>query len=173
MKRSEKEQILSEVSEVVGKATAMYLTDFTGLTVEEVTELRREFRKSGIDYKVSKNTLIRRALESAGGYEELSAKLVGPTGIAYAYDDPVMPAKIIKKFVDKHNKLSLKAAIVEKQVYDGSRLGELSSLPNRTESIAGILGCIQSPLAGVPVVMNAIARDLVSVIGEIEKKKAA
>jgi len=173
MKRSEKEQIVAEVSEVLHKATGMYLTDFTGLTVEQATELRREFRKSGIEYKVAKNTLIRRALEGLEGAGGMSDKLVGPTGVAISYDDPVAPARIIKKFADKHSRLGLKAALVERHVYDGSRLDELSKLPTKADTLSGILGSIQSPLAGVPGVLNAVIRELVSVIGEIEKKKAA
>jgi large subunit ribosomal protein L10 len=173
MKRSDKERIVTEVSEIARKASAMYLTDFSGLTVEQVTELRREFRKSGISYKVAKNTLIRRALEGLEGTDGLSAKLLGPTGVAFSLGDPVAPAKIIKKFAEKHEKLGLKAAVIERQVYDGSRLAELAKLPTRAETVAGILGSIQSPMAGVPGVLHAIIRDLVSVIGEIEKKKAA
>lgn len=173
MKREEKEQIVAEVSELVGKARGMFFTDFSGLTVQQATELRREFRKSGIDYRVVKNTLIRKALENATGYDKVYDRLAGPTGVAFAYEDPVSPAKIIQKFSEKHSKLSLKVCVLEKEVYDGARLDELAKLPTRKELMAGILGCIQSPLAGVPTVINAVMRDLASVIGEIEKKKAA
>jgi large subunit ribosomal protein L10 len=173
MKRSEKEQIVAEVTEVVGRARGMFFTDFSGLTVEQATDLRREFRKSGIDYKVVKNTLIQKALESASGYDKVYDKLVGPTGVAFAFEDPVAPAKIIQKFHEKHGKLSLKVCVLEKEVYDGSKLKELARLPSRKEMMASILGSIQAPLAGVPTVLTVVVRDLVSVIGEIEKKKAA
>ncbi len=173
MKREEKNQIVADVAKVAGRARGMFFTDFTGLTVEEATELRREFRKSGIDYRVVKNTLIQKALESVTGYDTIYPKLVGPTGVAFAFDDPVAPAKIIRKFSEKHNKLSLKVCVLERQVYDGSKLDELARLPGRKEMMAGILGSIQAPLAGVPSVIQAVVRDLVSVIGEIEKKKAA
>jgi large subunit ribosomal protein L10 len=173
MKRSEKEQIVAEVTEVVGRASGMFFTDFTGLTVEQATELRREFRKSGVQYRVAKNTLIRKALENVTGYDKMYDKLVGPTGVAFAFDDAVAPAKIIKKFSEKHSKLRLKVCVIEKQVFDGARLDELAKLPTRKEIIAGILGSIQSPLAGVPTVMNAVMRELVSVIDEVGKKKAA
>lgn len=173
MKRSEKEQIVAEVTEVVGRAQGMFFTDFGDLTVEQATELRREFRKSGVDYRVVKNTLIRKALESVTGYDKVYDKLVGPTGVAFAFDDPVVPAKIIQKFSEKHSKLSLKVCVLDKEVYDGARLGELAKLPSRKEMMASILGSIQAPLTGVPTVINAVLRDLVSVIGEIEKKKAA
>jgi len=173
MKRSEKEQIVAEVTEVVGRAQGMFFTDFGGLTVEQATELRREFRKSGVDYRVVKNTLIRKALESVTGYDKVYDKLVGPTGVAFAFNDPVVPAKIIQKFSEKHSKLSLKVCVLDKEVYDGARLAELAKLPSRKEMMASILGSIQSPLTGVPTVINTVLRDLVSVIGEIEKKKAA
>jgi large subunit ribosomal protein L10 len=120
-----------------------------------------------------KNTLIREALKELSGYDTVFAKLVGPTGVAFAFDDPVAPAKIIQKFTEKHNKLSLKACVLEHQVYDGSRLKELSQLPSRKETMAAILGAVQSPIAGIAGAVNAVMRDLVSVVGEIEKKKAA
>lgn len=173
MKRSEKEEIVAEVSELVHRARGMFFTDFSGLTVEQATELRREFRKSGIDYRVVKNTLIRKALENATGYDKVYDRLAGPTGVAFAYDDPVTPAKVIQKFAEKHNKLSLKVCVLEREVYDGSKLGELARLPSRNEIMASILGSIQAPIAGVPTVIQAVLRDLVSVVGEIEKKKAA
>jgi large subunit ribosomal protein L10 len=173
MKKSDKEKIIAEVTEVIGRARGMFFTDFTGLTVAQATELRREFRKSGIDYKVVKNTLIRKALESVSGYDRVYEKLVGPTGVAFAFDDPVAPAKIIQKFREKHERLSLKACVLEKEVYDGTRLNELAKLPTRIEMMGSIVGSIQAPLAGVPTVIAAVMRDLVSVVGEIEKKKAA
>jgi large subunit ribosomal protein L10 len=173
MKRSEKEQIIAEVAEIAGRAHGMFFTDFNGLTVEQATELRRELRKSGIDYRVAKNTLIRKALEKIGGYDGVLDRLAGPTGVAFAFDDPAAPAKIIQKFAEKHKKLSLKVCVIEHEVFDGSQLGEIARIPSRPELVAGILGCIQSPLAGVPGVVNAVLRDLVSVIDEVGKKKAA
>jgi large subunit ribosomal protein L10 len=173
MNRSEKEQIVTEMVDAVGRARGLFFTDFTGLTVEQATELRREFRKSGIQYRVVKNTLVQRALESIGGYDAMYDKLVGPTGVAFASEDPVTPAKIIKQFASKHKKLSLKACVLENEVFDGSRLDELASLPSRKELMGSIVGCVQSPLAGVPSVVRAVLRDLASVVSEIEKKKAA
>ena len=150
MNRSEKDQIIADVAEAVGRARGLYFTDFTGLTVEEATELRREFRKSGVDYRVVKNTLIRKALENVTGFDRVYDSLVGPTGVAFAYEDPVSPAKVIKKFADKHKKLSLKVCVLEREVFEGARLEELATVPTRTELIASVLGSIEAPLAGVP-----------------------
>jgi large subunit ribosomal protein L10 len=173
MKREQKEQIVAEVAETVRKANGMFFTDFGGLTVEQATELRREFFKVGIEYRVVKNTLIQKALEQVTGYDAVHDKLVGPTGVAFAFDDPVVPAKIIQKFADKHSKLSLKVCVLDRQVYDGSKLKELAQLPSRKDLMAAILGSVQSPLAGVPSVVNAVLRDLVSLVEQIETKKAA
>jgi large subunit ribosomal protein L10 len=173
MKRSEKEAIVAEVAERASRAVAMYFADFAKLTVAEETDLRREFRKNGVEYTVVKNTLARKALEQLSGYDRVFDKLVGPTGIAFSYDDPSAPAKIIKKFSEKSGKFQLKAAIVEKQIYDGSKLEQLASLPTRKEVVASILGSLQSPISGVVGAINAVARDLVSVIDAVEKKKAA
>jgi large subunit ribosomal protein L10 len=173
MERSQKEQIVAQVAATAGRARGMFFTDFTGLTVGQATELRREFRKSAVEFRVVKNTLIRKALEQLTGFDRVFPGLVGPTGVAFAFDDPVAPAKIIQKFAEKHKKLSLKVCVVEKQVYEGSRLEELARMPTRKELMASILGSVQAPCAGVPNVLQAVLRDLVSVIDEVGKKKAA
>jgi len=173
MKRSEKEAIIAEVAEKAARAVAMYFADFSKLTVAEETELRREFRKSGVEYNVVKNTLARKALQQLTGYDRVYDKLVGPTGIAFSYDDPSAPAKIIKKYSEKLGKFKLKAAVIEKQVYDATRLNELANMPSRKDIVAAILGSLQAPASGIVGAINAVARDLVYVLDAIEKKKAA
>ena len=173
MNRTDKEAIVSEVAEKVSRATAMYFADFTGLTVEEETELRREFRKAGIEYRVVKNPLAKNALEQVAGYDRVYEKLVGPTGIAFSYSDVIVPARIIKKFNEKSGKLTLKAAVLEKQVFDGSQLEALSKLPSKKDLMAGIVGSLAAPVSGIVGAIGAVMRDLVNVIDAIEKKKAA
>lgn len=173
MKRNEKDKIIADVRDKASHATGLYFADFTGITVEQINELRREFRKANVGYHVVKNTLARKALESIGGYDTVLDRLVAPTAIAFAYDDPVAPAKIIKKFRDKNEKFVLKVCVIEKQVFEGKQLNEIAKLPSRPELIAGILACIQAPASGVVGAVSAVMRDLVYVIGEIEKKKAA
>ena len=173
MKRSEKEAIIAEVAEKAARAVAMYFADFSKITVAEETELRREFRKSGVEYNVVKITLARKALQQLTGYDRVYDKLVGPTGIAFSYDDPSTPAKIIKKYSEKLGKFKLKAAVIEKQVYDATRLNELANMPSRKDMIAAILGSLQAPASGIVGAINAVARDLVYVLDAIEKKKAA
>jgi large subunit ribosomal protein L10 len=173
MNRSDKEAIVAEVAERASRAAAMYFADFTGLTVEEETELRREFRKAGIEYRVVKNTLAKKALERVSGYDRVYDKLVGPTGIAFSYDDVIAPARIIKKFNEKSGKFTLKAAVLEKQIFDGSQLDQLSKLPTRKDLMAGVVRSLHAPISGIVGAIGAVTRDLVYVIDAIEKKKQA
>ncbi|MGA9363017.1 MAG: 50S ribosomal protein L10 [Bacteroidota bacterium] len=171
MRRQEKQVVVSEIAEKISRAKSLFFADFTGLTVEQANELRRELQKSKIDYCVVKNTLAKKALESAAGYDKVVSSLRGPTAIAFGYDDPVSPAKIIRKFIEKHEKPTVKICVVENLVYDGSKLVELSKLPSRMELVASILGSLQAPIVGVINAVQAVAQDLVRVIGAIEEKK--
>lgn len=174
MNKNEKPEIISVVKEMIDKSNAVYLTDYSGISVGDINEIRNQFRKEGVKYKVFKNTLFKRALDESGKYDKLSDHLVGMTGYAFASEEsPIAPAKIIKKYFDDTQKLSLKACYIEDQYYDGSKLNELASLPSKKEIIAGILGSIDSPVSGIIGVVNAVMRDLVSVIDEISKKQAA
>jgi large subunit ribosomal protein L10 len=173
MNKSDKEQAIAAIQEKIAKAQGMFFTDFAGIDVQHMTELRREFRKSGIEYKVVKNTLAKIALKNVAGYDKVYDKLVGPTGIAFAYTDPASPAKIIQKFKEKNEKFGVKACVIEKTVYDGSKLKELALMPSRGEIISGILGSLNSPISGVVGTINAVLRDVVGVLDAIEKKKAA
>lgn len=173
MKRSEKEQIVSTMKERILRAKSLFFADFTGITVEQINELRRDFRKSDIGYQVVKNTLARKALEGIEGYDKVLDKLESPTAIAFGYSDPVAPARIIRKFREKHDRLKVKICVVENQVFDGKDLDRLAKLPSRPEIVAGILGSIQAPIAGLIGAVGAVMRDLVNIVDAIEKKKAA
>ncbi|MDI6779218.1 MAG: 50S ribosomal protein L10 [Bacteroidota bacterium] len=173
MLKNQKEKIVEELKEKISRSQALYLADFTGITVEEINNLRCEFYKAGVDYHVVKNTLVKKALGSVTGYDKVYDKLVGPTAIAFAYDDPIIPAKIIKKFNEKTVRLKVKSCVIEKQVLDGTELDKIATMPTRPEMIAGILGSINAPISGVVGAINAVILDLVNVIDAIEKKKAA
>ncbi|MGE5805653.1 MAG: 50S ribosomal protein L10 [Ignavibacteria bacterium] len=172
MNKDEKTEIISEVKEMIKNSSAIYLTDYSGITVADISTIRNEFRKEGVRYKVIKNTLFKRALEEAGKYDKLADHLIGMTGYAFASDNPVAPAKIIKKYNDASQKLSLKACYIENQYYDGNKLNEIASLPSKNDIIAGILGSINTPASGIVGTINAVFSNLVSVIDQISKKAA-
>ena len=104
MNRNKKSSIVSEVTEMMEKSTAIFLTDYSGINVEDINDLRNQFRNEGVKYKVFKNTLFKRALEESGKYEKLADHLVGMTAFAFTDENPVAPAKIIKKYFDKNKK---------------------------------------------------------------------
>ncbi len=172
MKRSEKEKIVAEVADKISRAQGMYLTEFSGITVAEATELRAEFRKAGVEYRVAKNTLIKRALHQVAQFDNLDDKLTGPTAIAFGYDDPVSPAKVIKKFRDKVSKLNVKACVIGTEVYDSSKFDELASLSSRDESVASIMGSLTAPISGVVGVLNEVMRQIVGLVEAIEQNKS-
>lgn len=173
MNKTQKSEVISEIKEVIDKSSAVYLTDFAGINVADISGIRNEFRKEGVQYKVYKNTFFVRAINESGKYPKLAENLVGMTGFAFASENPVAPAKIIKKYFDAKQKLALKACYIEDQYFDGSQLALLSTLPTKSEIIAGILGSINAPASGIVGALNAVMRDLVSVIDEIAKSKAA
>ena len=173
MNKNEKTDVVSQVKEMINNASAVYLTDYTGINVADISAIRNNFRKEGVTYKVIKNTLFQRAINESGKYDKLADHLTGMTGYAFASDNPVAPAKIIKKYFDETKKLALKACYVEDQYYPSDKLNELATLPSKNELIASILGSIEAPASGIVGVINAVMRDLVSVIDEISKKEAA
>ena len=173
MNKNEKAEIIAQAKELIENSTALYLTDYSKINVADISEIRNQFRKDGVKYRVFKNTLFKRALEESGKFEKLADHLEGMTGFAFASTNPVAPAKIIKKYNDTSQKLPLKACYIETQYYDGSKLAELAVLPSKGELIAGILGSLNSPASGIVGSIAAVIRNLVSVIDEVSKKKAA
>ncbi len=174
MNKNEKVDLISEMKEMIDNNSAVYLTDYSGITVSDISDIRNEFRKEGVKYKVFKNTLFKRALDESGKFDKLTDHLVGMTGYAFAGgDNSVAPAKVIKKYFDAKQKLALKACYIEDQYYDGSRLAELAALPSKNEIIAAILSSINAPASGIVGVLNAVMRDLVSVVDQISKREAA
>jgi large subunit ribosomal protein L10 len=173
MNKNEKKEIISVVKEMIENSSAVYLTDYTGIKVSDISYIRNDFRKEGVNYKVIKNTLFKRAIDETGKYGKLVDYLTGMTGYVFASNNPVAPAKIIKKYFDEKQKLALKACYIEDQFYSGDRLNVLASLPSKKEIVAGILGSLNASISGVAGAINAVMRDIVSVVDQISKKQAA
>lgn len=174
MNSTEKLEMITELKELLDNSGAVYLTDYSGINVEDINFLRTEFRNGGVRYKVFKNTLFKRALDESRKFQKLGDHLAGMTGYIFASGDNIVaPAKIIKKYFDQKQKLSLKACYIDNEFYDGSQLNALATLPTKNDLIAGIIGSVIAPASGIVGAINAVMRDLVSVIDEISKKKAA
>lgn len=177
MEKIKKNEIIAEIREKMNNAPAIYLIDFAGMTVAEVDNLRSEFYKANIKYKVVKNTFALRAMKESDSYSQfvndLEVHFKGNTGIVFSDNDVVAPAKILKKLTEKSDKPKFKAAIVDKVYFGSDKMQQLASLLSKEEVIAGILSSLDSPVSGIVGAINAVIRDLASVIEEAAKKKAA
>lgn len=148
-----------EVEVVAGKfkeAASVVIVDYRGLTVEEVTKLRSELREAGIEMKVIKNSILKRAAESAG-LEGMVDVFQGPTAVAFSNDDVVAPAKIMSNFAKQAEALEIKGGIIEGKVSSVEAINELASLPNREGMLSMLLSVLQAPVRNVAYAVNAVA----------------
>lgn len=173
MKKEEKVEAIENIKELVSKSSGIFLVDYRGVNVEDINTLRSNFRKEGITYKVFKNTLFQKALEQIGGYEKFNNQLIGMTGIVFSGENFVAPAKIIKKYFDASGKFTFKGCYIDTAYYGADQLNALASMPTKEEIISSIIGSVAAPASGIVGAINAVIRDLVSVIDEVGKKKAA
>ncbi len=140
-----KKQVVAEIKDKFDRAQSAVVVDYRGLTVEEVTELRAKFREAGVEYKVYKNNLVKIAIKDSE-FESLSADLTGPNAIAFGFEDPVVPAKVIKDFAKDHAKLELKAGVVEKKYCNLEEITAIADIPSRETLIARFMGSVKAPV---------------------------
>ena len=151
-----KKAVVSEIQGKISAASSAVVVEYRGLSVSEITDLRRQLRAEGIDFKVYKNTMLRRAVE-AEGHNDLLEALVGPNAIAFS-DDAVAPSRVLAGFAKKHKKLILKAGLVDGKVVDADEIKELSSLPNHDGMISMLLGMFQSPIRSFAYAVDQVAQ---------------
>lgn len=171
MARPEKEATVEEVKEKLSGAKGSVLTDFRGLKVQELSELRKNLRDNGIEYKIYKNTLAKIAAKKVG-FDELSVFLEGPTAFAFGNDDAITVAKILNDFAKSHAKLSLKAGIVEGKVLDADGIKAVANLPSRDGLIAQVVGMLQAPISGLAYVLNGPVSSIAVVLNRIAESKS-
>lgn len=174
MPRPDKQQVVLDINEKLSKAKAFFLTDYSGLNVEQITELRRKFREKDVEYHVLKNTLTKIALKEMG-FDGLMEQLVGPTAIAFSYNDPAIPAKIISDFVKAHretDKPQIKVCVVENEILSAEESKALVDLPSRETLIAMLMGGLNAPVTGLVSVLSGVMTKLVLTIKALEEKKS-
>ncbi|TLG77289.1 50S ribosomal protein L10 [Culicoidibacter larvae] len=152
----QKQQLVNEVTDKMNASQSTIVVDYRGLSVGEVTQLRRNLREAGVEFKVYKNNLVRRAAESLG-YEGLNEHLTGPNAIAFSNEDVVAPAKVLSQFAKEHEALEIKTGVIEGKVVDLAVIKELASLPSRDGLLSMLLSVLQAPVRGLAVATNAIA----------------
>ena len=172
MPTARKEAAVKELRDRLAESPNLFLTDFQGLTVEEITKLRGELRKDGSTYTVVKNTLFKIAAGEDLA-KQLDEFLAGPTGIVFAGADPVAPAKAIKQFSDEAKKLGIKAAYIDGKFVDAKQVAVLASLPPKIELIARLVGSLASPMRGLVTVLQGNQSGLVRVLTKVREQKEA
>ncbi len=153
---AEKQEVVKQLAESFKAAQTLVLAEYRGLTVEQDTQLRSELRKGDVEYKVVKNTLGRLAAKEAG-LDDLVELFVGPTAIALSVNDPVNPAKILKKFEDQFEPLKIKGGATEGRVLAHNELMQLATVPDLDMLYAMLVGALSGPMRGLAVVTKAIA----------------
>ena len=153
-----KAQQVNEIAERIQKASSLVVFDYRGLTVAEDTELRSAMRKQGVEYMVLKNHIVGRALKQANVGEGMESMLKGPSAFAFGYEDAVTPAKILKDFVKKVKKCEMKGGLVEGATTNAADMDAIADLPSREVLIARMLGSMMSPISGLAIVLDQIAK---------------
>ena len=160
------------IKEKIDKAQVAVVSEYTGLSVEEITKLRRELQKEGGDYMVTKNTLAKIAIKGTP-YEVLAETLKGPIAIAFGFTDQVAPAKVLSKFIKDTKKGEIIAAAMDGQLMSAEEAKALANLPSREELYAKMLGCINSPASGIANSVNAVMSSLVRAVAAVRDQKSA
>ncbi|MCY7730117.1 50S ribosomal protein L10 [Aerococcus urinaeequi] len=153
---AKKQQEVNEVVEKMNAANSLVVVDYLGLSVAEVTELRKQLREAGVEFKVIKNTIMRRALDSQD-LEYHEEVFQGPTAVAFGMEDAVAPAKILSDFAKKAEALELKGGILEGEVLSKEEIQQIAKLPNREGLLSMLLSVLQAPVRNVAYAVKAVA----------------
>ena len=171
MNRTDKAQAISEFNESIGQATNAFLIDFKGITVPQVTELRKQVRESGSSYVVVKNTLALIAVKDSP-LVALQGQFTGETAVAYNRTDAVALAKALTKFAKDVPNVTFKGAMLNGQIVPATEIQNIANLPSREELLSKLLYLMQHPIRGLAVVLNANIRNIAVVLDQIAKSRA-
>ena len=170
--KDQKNQKIQQIKESFAKAQVAIVTDPTGLTVAEITDLRRKLQKEGADYTVVKNTLAIKAVEGTP-YECMSELLKGASAVAFGFNDQVAPAKVLSAFIKEVEKATVKGGAMDGKLLSVAEVKALATLPSKEELYAKMLGCINSPATGIVGGINGVMSALVRAIDQVRQQKTA
>ena len=172
MDRAQKETFVAELRERVNRAPVMYLTDFTGLSVKAMTQLRRSLKGSGAEYVVVKNRLAQRVFSAAEGLPDISGNLEGPTGLVFGYDDAVAAAKILSDFAKEHEQRpAFKIGIMDRKVLEPEQITKLANLPPRDQLLAELAGLMQAPVAALAGALQAKVQEMAGLLDALRMER--
>lgn len=154
--REEKIKVIDEIATKLRESQTTVITDYRGLTVAEVTELRKQLREAGVEFHVLKNSMTRLATAKEN-MTDLDQYLTGPNAIAFSKDDIITPAKVLADFAKKNDRLEIKGGIIEGKVVDADQINALASLPSREGLLSMLLSVLQAPMRNVALAVKAVA----------------
>lgn len=172
MDKNSKEIVVKQLAEKLARAKAAYLSDYRGINVDQANTLRGELLKTGVEYRVVKNTLLKLAIKGTDT-ECLGEYLTGPTALTIVNDDPVAPAKVLNDFAKNIEAFELKCGVLEGKMLSVEDIKALAELPSRDELLAKMLGSINAPVSNFVGVLAAVNRSLVQVLAAIKDQKEA
>lgn len=167
MNKTEKQALVTELRDKMKGAKALYYTDFTGLNVKQMTDLRRRLRKGGVEYLVIKNSLALRAVNESG---LTGTRLRGPTGIVIG-KDPVAAAKVVSDFAKESEKLTVKGGLLDGKVIDSAQVKKLATMPSREQLLAELGAGLQSPLAAFAGALNGLLTTFVGALDALRVQR--
>ena len=164
------QQEVKNLAEKFKAMKGMIMTEYQGLSVAQISDLRNQLRKCGCEYVVVKNTLGKIALKEVG-LESVNEYFEGPTAIVVEADDPVSPAKVVSEFAKKVDKLVIKAGLLDGKVLSKNEIGSLAALPTKEVLIGKMLGSMNAPISNFVGVLSAVTRNFVCVLNAIKEQK--
>ena len=170
MNRDQKTALITELTERLAASSLGVVTEYRGLTVAQMNKLRRELQAAGAAYRVSKNTLTRRAIRETA-FAQLDALLKGPTGLVTTGKDPVSVAKILVRFAEQNDKFKISGGVLDGEPLPASGVSALAKLPSREVLLAQLLGLLQAPASQLLRTIQEPGASLVRLLGAIEKSK--
>ncbi len=170
MNRAEKELMIAEIEEKFKTAASAVLTDYRGLNVQDMAELRSGLKKEGVEYKVYKNTLTRRAADQAK-IQGLDEHLDGPTGLAFGFDDPLAAARALTAYAKTNRALKIKGGLLEGKVIGGAEIRLMASLPTKDVLIAQLASALNAPIVKLVSTLNEPIRRLAATLGIVVGQK--
>jgi large subunit ribosomal protein L10 len=171
MTTHQKQPLVEDIASRLQSAQGVYLTDFTGLNVKSMTELRSRLRNAGIEYIVVKNTLAQRAL-SGMDLPDVAEFFTGPTGLVIGREDAVTAAKVLQDFAKEHdNRPTVKVGIVERRAVTADEVGRIAQLPPREQLLAELAGAMQAPMAQLVFMMQGLLGEFVGLLEALRAER--
>ena len=167
---AEKKAVLTEITDRLSNAGAVYVANYSGMSVADINKLRGAFRKGNVFFKVYKNNLVKKAMEEVGGYDDLYPQLVEQNGFAFVEEELAAPAKVLKDFIKENEKPQFKAALIDGDFYSADQLDTLAAMKSKNEIIGDIMGLLMAPLSNVVGALESQGSNLVGAINTIAEK---